>query len=186
MFPNIVTKNSPEVSPLTNNRNLKGTLHKRKPVDEMQPRDAMRQGDMPQLLANKLRIFPATNYRAGIRVHANTKRRGKWDNERRSGNGRPTDFSRRLTLAGKPHPTPNTKTHIERTLCKAPVDARLDAALDSQHDCPYRATNGSLRGLPALIRPLHASGEPPPGAIFTLPLSNTTPWHLTIVCTRSP
>ncbi len=152
----------------------------------MQPRDAGRLGDIPQPMADKLRISPPANYRDGIRVHANSKRPGKRDGERRSGNGRPTDCSRRLTLAKKPHPIPKTKTHIERTLRKARVDARLYALLDSHHDWPHRATNGGLSGLPAIIRSLHVSGEPSPGAISALPPNNATPWHQTAVCTRSP
>jgi hypothetical protein len=35
------------VSPLTDNRNLEGTLYKRKAEEEMQPRDAGRPGDIP-------------------------------------------------------------------------------------------------------------------------------------------
>jgi hypothetical protein len=119
-------------------------------------------------------------------VQANSKRPRKRDGERRSGDGRPTECSRRLTLAGKLRPAPSTITHIERTLRKAVAKALLDATSDPRHDCPRRATNGSLRGLPALIRSLHVGGEPPPGEISTLPLNNATPWHLTTVCTYSP
>jgi len=54
-----VTKNlSPEVSPHTDNRHLKGTPHERKPEDEMRSSDKEQPGDIPQFLDDKTHISP--------------------------------------------------------------------------------------------------------------------------------
>jgi len=152
----------------------------------MRPNDKERPGDIPQFLADKTQISPLANSRGGTREQANPKRPSKRDGERRSGNGRSTDCARRLALPGKLRHALNTKTHIECTLRKAATEALIGAASDQKHDYPRRATNGSLKGLPALIRGLHMSGKPPSNKISTLPPNKATPRHLTTVGTPCP
>jgi len=77
-------------------------------------------------------------------------------------------------------------THIECTMRKAVAEALIGVASDLKHDYPRRATNGSMRGLPALTRGLHMSGEPPSAKISTLPPNKATPRHLTKVGTHNP
>ena len=139
----------------------------------MQPRrDERMPGDIPQPLSDIQRRTPLANYQDRSRVHASSKRPGEQGGDDHSENGIPSGSSRRLALPRNLYSTPKTNTHLECSLPKAAIEARLDAAIALLHKCPHRATNGSLSVLPALIRSLHLGGEPPPGAISLLPLHN--------------
>ena len=138
---------------------------KRKPGDGMRPNDARRPGVLPRPLDNRRQISPPANYREKIRGKASARRPGERNGEKRSGRGRTTCCARRPTLAGKLHTSAKKKTPLERTL----LDVAIDAHSTHRHDCPHRATNGSLSQLPALIWSLYLVGEQPPGAIFSLP-----------------